>query len=159
MGGGYLTPVQLTDLLHPDRVRVPLHASDKPGVLAELSTLLAERAGANVEDVQQAVEEREAVLSTGIGLGVAVPHGKSSAVQRLEMVCGTTRSGVEFDAIDGEACRLFFCLVGPESTAGEHVKALSRIARVVRRDDVRARLLAAASPESFIQTLVDAESR
>lgn len=151
--------MQLTDLLHPDRVRVPLHASDKPGVLAELSTLLAERAGANVEDVQQAVEEREAVLSTGIGLGVAVPHGKSSAVQRLEMVCGTTRSGVEFDALDGEACRLFFCLVGPESAAGEHVKALSRIARVVRRDEVRARLLAAHSPESFIQTLVDAESR
>jgi mannitol/fructose-specific phosphotransferase system IIA component (Ntr-type) len=151
--------VQLTDLLHPDRVRVPLHASDKPGVLAELSTLLAERAGANVEDVQQAVEEREAVLSTGIGLGVAVPHGKSSAVHRLEMVCGTTPSGVEFDALDGEACRLFFCLVGPESAAGEHVKALSRIARVVRRDDVRARLLAAPSPESFIQTLVDAEQR
>ena len=151
--------MQLTDLLHPDRVRVPLHASDKPGVLAELSTLLAERAGADVEDVRQAVEEREAVLSTGIGLGVAVPHGKSSAVQRLEMVCGTTRSGVEFDALDGEACRLFFCLVGPESAAGEHVKALSRIARVVRRDDVRAKLLAAVSPESFIQTLVDAEQR
>lgn len=151
--------MQLTDLLHPDRVRVPLHASDKPGVLAELSTLLAERAGANVEDVQQAVEEREAVLSTGIGLGVAVPHGKSSAVQRLEMVCGTTQRGVEFDALDGEACRLFFCLVGPESAAGEHVKALSRIARVVRREDVRAKLLAAASPESFIQTLVDAEQR
>lgn len=151
--------MQLTDLLHPDRVRVPLHASDKPGVLAELSTLLAERAGADVEDVRQAVEEREAVLSTGIGLGVAVPHGKSSAVQRLEMVCGTTRTGVEFDALDGEACRLFFCLVGPESAAGEHVKALSRIARVVRRDEVRAKLLAASSPESFIQTLVDAESR
>lgn len=151
--------MQLTDLLHPDRVRVPLHASDKPGVLAELSTLLAERAGANVEDVQQAVEEREAVLSTGIGLGVAVPHGKSSAVQRLEMVCGTTTRGIEFDALDGEACRLFFCLVGPESAAGEHVKALSRIARMVRRDDVRAKLLAAPSPESFIQTLVDAESR
>lgn len=151
--------MQLTDLLHPDRVRVPLHASDKPGVLAELSTLLAERAGADVEDVRQAVEEREAVLSTGIGLGVAVPHGKSSAVQRLEMVCGTTRTGVEFDALDGEACRLFFCLVGPESAAGEHVKALSRIARVVRRDDVRTKLLAAATPESFIQTLVDAEQR
>ena len=159
MGGGYLTPVQLTDLLHPDRVRVPLHATDKPGVLAELAALLAERSGADAEEVRQAVEEREAVLSTGIGLGVAVPHGKSSAVHRLEMVCGTAPRGIEFDALDGEACRLFFCLVGPESAAGEHVKALSRIARVVRRDDVRARLLAAPSPESFIQTLVDAEQR
>jgi mannitol/fructose-specific phosphotransferase system IIA component (Ntr-type) len=151
--------VQLTDLLHPDRVRVPLRATDKPGVLKELATLLAERAGAVTEDVLQAVEEREAVLSTGIGLGVAVPHGKSSAVTRLEMVCGTSASGIEFDALDGEACRLFFCLVGPESAAGEHVKALSRIARVVRRDDVRERLLAATTAEAFIRTLADSELR
>ena len=151
--------MQLTDLLHPDRVRVPLHATDKSGVLAELATMLAERAGASVDEVRQAVEEREAVLSTGIGLGVAVPHGKTPAVKRLEMVCGTTPGGVDFDALDGEGCRLFFCLVGPESAAGEHVKALSRIARMVRRDEVRAKLLAAPSPESFIQILVDAEQR
>ena len=75
------------------------------------------------------------------------------------MVCGTTPQGIEFDALDGEACRLFFLLLGPESAAGEHVKALSRIARVVRRDDVRAKLLAATTAESFIQTLVDAEQR
>ena len=61
--------------------------------------------------------------------------------------------------LDGEACRLFFLLLGPESAAGEHVKALSRIARVVRRDEVRQRLLSATTPEAFIQTLVDAESR
>lgn len=151
--------VQLTDLLHPDRVRVPLSAADKSGVLRELTALLAERSGAGAEEVLLAVEEREAVLSTGIGLGVAVPHGKSPAVQRLEMVCGASRAGIEFDALDGEACRLFFCLVGPESAAGDHVKALSRIARVVRRDEVRAQLLAAPNAESFIQTLVDAEQR
>lgn len=151
--------MQLADLLHPDRVRVPLNASDKPGVLKELSTLLAERAGTGADEVLSAVEEREAVLSTGIGLGVAVPHGKSPAVDRLEMVCGASAKGIDFDALDGESCRLFFMLVGPESAAGEHVKALSRIARVVRRDDVRNRLLAAATPEAFIQTLVDAELR
>ncbi len=155
----YLTRVQLTDLLHPDRVRVPLHAADKSGVLQELSTLLAERAGVGMEEVLQAVEEREAVLSTGIGLGVAVPHGKSPSMARLEMVCGTAPQGIDFDSLDGEACRIFFLLVGPESAAGEHVKALSRIARVVRRDEVRTRLLAAATAASFIQTLVDAESR
>ena len=151
--------MQLTDLLHPDRVRVPLHATDKPGVLKELSTLLAERAGVPIDDVLQAVEEREAVLSTGIGLGVAIPHGKSSAVKRLEMVCGVASKGIEFDALDGEACQLFFLLLGPDAASGDHVKALSRIARVVRRDDVRQRLLAAATPEAFIQTLVDEESR
>lgn len=151
--------MQLIDLLHPDRVRVPLRAADKGGVLMELSSLLAERAGVPVDEVLQAVEEREAVLSTGIGLGVAVPHGKTSSVQRLEMVCGVSAVGIEFDALDGEVCQLFFLLVGPESAAGEHVKALSRIARIVRRDEVRQRLLAATTPEAFIKSLVDAESR
>ena len=151
--------MQLTDLLHPDRIRIPLRATTKGEVLKELSSLVAERAGIPSEDVLEAVEEREAVLSTGIGLGVAVPHGKTAAAARLEMVCGTSAAGIEFDALDGEACRLFFLLVGPESAAGEHVKALSRIARVVRRDDVRQRLLAATTPEAFIQSIVDAESR
>ena len=151
--------MHLTDLLHPDRVRVPLRATGKGEVIKELSALLAERAGLPVEEVLEAVEEREAVLSTGIGLGVAVPHGKTAAAARLEMVCGTSAAGIDFDALDGEACRLFFLLVGPESAAGEHVKALSRIARVVRRDDVRQRLLAATTPEAFIQSIVDAESR
>jgi PTS system nitrogen regulatory IIA component len=151
--------VQLTDLLHPDRVRVSLRATGKGELLKEMSTLLAERSGVPVDEVLEAVEEREAVLSTGIGLGVAVPHGKSSAAARLEMVCGVSAAAIDFDALDGEACRLFFMLVGPEAAAGEHVKALSRIARVVRRDEIRQRLIAATTAEAFIQTIVDAESR
>lgn len=151
--------MQLTDLLHPDRVRVPLRATGKGELLREMSALLAERSGVPVEEVLEAVEEREAVLSTGIGLGVAVPHGKSSAAARLEMVCGISAQPIDFDALDGEACRLFFMLVGPEAAAGEHVKALSRIARVVRRDEIRQRLIAATTAEAFIQTIVDAESR
>ena len=151
--------MQLTDLLHPDRVRVPLRATAKSDVLKEMSTLLSERSGVPAEEVLEAVEEREAVLSTGIGLGVAVPHGKTSAAARLEMVCGVSAAPIDFDALDGEACRLFFLLVGPEAAAGEHVKALSRIARIVRRDEVRQKLVGSESPESFIQTIVDAESR
>ncbi|HEU4570079.1 MAG TPA: PTS sugar transporter subunit IIA [Gemmatimonadales bacterium] len=149
----------LTDLLHPDRVRVPLAATDKPGVLRELTSLLAERTGAGAEELLHAVEEREAVLSTGIGLGVAVPHGKTPAVAALEMACGVTAAPVPFDALDGEPCRLFFLLVGPESAAGEHVKALSRIARLVRREDVRQQLLAATTPEAFVRAVADAEAR
>ena len=106
----------------------------------------------------RAVREREAVLSTGIGHGVAIPHGKSAAVSDLRMAAGRAASPVEFDALDGQPVSLFFLLVGPESAAGPHIKALSRISRIVRRDDVRERLVAARSAEEFLRALQEAES-
>jgi PTS system nitrogen regulatory IIA component len=75
------------------------------------------------------------------------------------LVSGTSPAGIPFDALDGEPVRLFFLLIGPDSTAGEHVKALSRIARLVRRESVRDALLAAETPEMFHQVLVEAEER
>lgn len=151
--------VLLTDLLHPDRVRVPLLGRDKPAILRELSRLMAERTGGEEEDILRAVEEREAVLSTGIGYGVAIPHGRAATVPELSLVAGATPGGIDFDSVDGVPVRLFFLLVGPENAAGQHVKALSRIARVVRRDQVRERLLQVTTPTEFIQTIVDAEER
>jgi mannitol/fructose-specific phosphotransferase system IIA component (Ntr-type) len=149
----------LTDLLTPDRIRVPLSATDKPGVLRELVQLLADRSGAPFEPLLSAVLEREAVLSTGIGHGIAIPHAKSSAVDKLWLVCGGAGDGIAFDALDGQPVRLFFLLLGPDSAAGLHVKALSRIARLVRGDQVREALLSAESPEAFHQILVEAEER
>jgi mannitol/fructose-specific phosphotransferase system IIA component (Ntr-type) len=149
----------LTDLLTPDRIRVPVAASDKPGVLRELVQLLADRSGAPFEPLLNAVLEREAVLSTGIGHGIAIPHAKSSVVDQLWLVCGSAPDGIAFDALDGQPVRLFFLLLGPDSAAGQHVKALSRIARLVRGDTVREALLCAESPEAFHQILVEAEER
>jgi PTS system nitrogen regulatory IIA component len=149
----------LTELLTPDRIRVPLAAADKAGVLRELTQLLAERTGADAEALLAAVLEREQVLSTGIGHGIAIPHAKSSLVTSLALVSGSSPTGVPFDAVDGEPVRLFFLLIGPESAAGQHVKALSRVARLVRRESVREALLAAQTPAAFYQTLVEAEER
>src|SRR5690349_6633966 len=92
----------LTDLLTPDRIRVPVAASDKPGVLRELVQLLADRSGAPFEPLLNAVLEREAVLSTGIGHGIAIPHAKSSVVDQLWLVCGSAPDGIAFDALDGQ---------------------------------------------------------
>ena len=149
----------LTEILTPDRIRVPLAAVDKTGVLRELTELLAERAGAEAEPLLAAVLEREQVLSTGIGHGIAIPHAKSSLVIDLSLICGRSSIGIPFDALDGEPVRLFFLLIGPDSAAGLHVKALSRIARLVRRESVREALLMAESTEAFHQVLVEAEER
>jgi PTS system nitrogen regulatory IIA component len=151
--------VLLTELLTPDRVVVPLAARDKAGVIAELTRHLVARSGGEYADVLEAVEERENVLSTGIGFGVAIPHARSSAVPELSVVCGLSPVPVPYDSIDGDPVRLFFLIVGPEAAAGEHVKVLSRIARLVRRDNLRQQLCEAGTADQFYSALLDAEAR
>jgi PTS system nitrogen regulatory IIA component len=150
--------VLLTELLTPDRVVVPLAARDKTGIIAELTRHLVDRSGGGYNEVLGAVEEREAVLSTGIGFGVAIPHARSSAVSELSVVCGVSPEPVPYDSIDGEPVRLFFLIVGPEASAGQHVKILSRIARLVRRENLREQLCGADTPDQFYETLLDAEA-
>jgi PTS system nitrogen regulatory IIA component len=149
----------LSELLTPDRIRVPLEATEKTGVLREMTRLLADRSGGDYENILSAVLEREGVLSTGIGYGIAIPHAKSATVRELNLVCGNQPQGISFDALDGEPVRLFFLLVGPDSSAGLHVKALSRIARIIRRESVREELLKAANSDAFHQVILDAEGR
>jgi fructose-specific phosphotransferase system IIA component len=151
--------VLLTDLLTADRIKIPLLSSSKDDLLRELVDLAAD--GAQVrdrEEVLRAVQDREEVLSTGIGHGVAIPHGKSGSVNGLLLVAGVTRGGIDFEALDGKPVHLFFLLVGPESAAGEHVKALSRISRLLRRESFRQRLIDATDAETFYSVLAEAEA-
>ena len=149
----------LTELLTVNRIKVPLAATDKTAALRELTQLLADLAGVPLEPLLRAIEERERVLSTGIGHGIAIPHAKSPLVTELVLVAGTSPAGIPFEALDGDPVRLLFLLIGPESAAGDHVKALSRIARLVRRESVREALVRAPTAAVFHQSLVEAEER
>ena len=148
----------LHEILTADRIRTPLAGTTKDEILRELVQVLCEEgAEGDADEVLRAVHAREAVLSTGVGSGVGIPHGRSDRVPALTMAAGVSARPVDFDALDGQPCRLFFLLVGPEESAGEHVKALSRISRLVRRDDVRAALAAAGSPAEFYALVEQAE--
>ncbi len=150
--------MRLSELLSPSRIRVPLRAKDKEGVLRELVDLLVQQdGGAAPDDILGAILERERQFPTGIGYGVAVPHGKTPVLSGLGIVAGTAVEPVPYETIDGQPVRLFFLLAGPESLAGLHVKALSRISRLVRHEGVRARLLEARTPQEFYRTLCEAE--
>ncbi|HEX8392923.1 MAG TPA: PTS sugar transporter subunit IIA [Longimicrobium sp.] len=151
--------VLLNELLTPERVRVPLRGASKQELLQELVAVLHD-AGvvADSEGVLASVRQREELLSTGVGSGVAIPHGKSNSVPELVMAAGVTRGPVDFDALDGQPVHLVFLLVGPEAAAGQHVKALSRISRMVRRDGFRERLMAAQTAGEFVALLAEAES-
>ena len=148
----------LTELLSIERIKIPLESQNKDDLLRELVDVAAGPGAPDREDLLRAVREREAVLSTGIGHGVAIPHGKSSAVNDLRMAAGRSAEPVDFDALDGEPVSLFFLLVGPESAAGPHIKALSRISRLVRKDEVREKLVGARDAAEFLDALREAES-
>lgn len=148
----------LTQLLTPSRIRIPIEAPDKPGVLREMVRLFVDQCGGDYADVLHAVQERETTLSTGIGFGVAIPHGKSPTVAGLGAVAGVTAQPVPFDAVDGAPVRLVFLLAGPEAEAGAHVKALSRIARLARHQRVREQLVAATTPDEFYRAIQQSET-
>jgi len=149
----------LTELLSEDRIKVPLRSQTKDDLLQELVALVTQgRDDATVEAVLGAVRERERELSTGIGGGIAIPHGKTPVVDQLVMAAGVHPGGAEFEALDGRPVRLFFLLVGPESAAGAHVKTLARISRLLRRDPLRERLTAAATPGEFLDVVRASEA-
>lgn len=150
--------VLLSDLLSAARVKVPLAATSKDDLLEELVGLLVEDGCAeDPAEVLRVVREREAILSTGIGSGVAIPHGKTPVCAGLSIAAGVTSVPVAFDALDGQPVRLVFLLVGPETAAGAHIKALSRISRLVRHPELRQRLLEAEDADSFLRVLSEAE--
>lgn len=149
----------LSELLTSDRVRVNLTGRTKDDVIRELVELAAQGQDPSViEPIVTAVREREQVLSTGIGGGIAIPHGKTPVVDQLIMAAGVAPHAVDFDALDGKPVELFFLLVGPESAAGAHVKALSRISRLLRRESLRQELLRAESGEAFLRLVQASEA-
>jgi PTS system nitrogen regulatory IIA component len=149
----------LAELLTTDRIKVPLVASSKDEVLRELVALAVPGADAvAIATITDAVRERERLLSTGIGGGIAIPHGRTSAVDSLVLAAGVARAPVPFDALDGQPVSLFFLLLGPEHVAGAHVKALGRISRLLRHESVRTALQQAETPQRFLERLAGAEA-
>jgi mannitol/fructose-specific phosphotransferase system IIA component (Ntr-type) len=148
---------RLSDLLTADRVVLPLAAADKAGSIGELARVLVSGSAADYDQVLGAVLEREQALSTGLGCGVAIPHGRA-AVPALCMAAGVTAVPLDWAAADGEPVRLLFLVVGPHAAAGEHIKALARIARLLRHDALRERLIDCRTPQEFHRTLRQAET-
>jgi mannitol/fructose-specific phosphotransferase system IIA component (Ntr-type) len=149
----------LTELLSEDRIKVPLRSQTKDDLLQELVALVTQgRDEATFEAVLSAVRERERELSTGIGGGIAIPHGKTPVCDQLVMAAGTCPAGVDFEALDDQPVRLFFLLVGPESAAGAHIKTLARISRLLRRDALRDALCQARTPGAFLDVVRASEA-
>ena len=149
----------LLDILSADSTLVDLKGEAKVDIIAELvDTLAVGDAISDRDKVLQAVLEREKIMSTGIGDGIAIPHGKSDAVEKLVAALGTQRRGVDFEALDGEPAYVFFLLVSPANVSGPHIKALARISRLLKNDDFKKKLIAAETAAEIIE-IIETEER
>ena len=152
--------MKIQDIIPPEAVVDGLRAETKEGVLRELSEAICRRLPAlSPARLTAILMDREGLGSTGIGEGVAIPHGKIPGIDRLVAVFGRSPAGVQFASLDGKPARLFFLILAPENSAGMHLKALARISRLLKDQRFRTRLLEAEGAEGLSQVLREADER
>lgn len=150
----------LTQILQPTCIKVPLESRDKASVIAELVDLLVDNRLVQDRDVAlDAVLTREKTRSTGIGSGIAIPHGKCSAVRELVMALGITRDGMDFDSVDNKPVTLVILLLSPLAQTGPHIQALARISRLMLDEGFKTALEQAPSAQAAYELLSERESR
>ncbi len=149
----------LSQLLSTERVRVPLGSHSKADLLRELVHLAVGDASETVlAGILEAVEVREAQVSTALGGGLAVPHGRTDLVHEVCLAAGLVPDIPDYLALDGSPVRVAFLVLTPAAASGQHVKLLSRIARLMHRPEWRDALLASPSAEEFMRVIQGAEA-
>ena len=151
--------MNITDILTPDAVKVPLLATGKRDIIDELVDLLAE-AGLidDADGLKRVVWEREQQRSTGIGEGLAIPHGKSNCSKNLVMAVGRPAKPIDFDAVDGQPVYLVVLLASPPDKTSEHIQALGKISRLMADPNFRVSAYAAESAEDMYRLFEQAEA-
>lgn len=143
----------LADLISADGASVGLGASSRKQVLQAMSEMAAHVTGLDARTIFDAVLQRERLGSTGVGQGVAIPHARLSGIDAVTGIFVRTKSPVDFESIDGRPADLIFMLLAPENAGAEHLKALARVSRLLRREDVRQRLRAAPDTDAVFAVL------
>ncbi len=148
--------MKILESLHQDAILTDLISQNKKCVLEELAMPVARIAGVDFAELVQVLLERERLGSTGIGMGIGIPHGKMKSLDSLMIGFGRSRKGVAFDSIDGKPVHLFFMLITPENSTGLHLKALARIARMLKNELFKEKLLRAKDRDEII-SIIQAE--
>jgi PTS system nitrogen regulatory IIA component len=149
--------MRLADVLKIERIRTDLSASDKESTLRALARMFVQGDGVLNEDaIYQAFSERERVATTGVGSGIAIPHGRVD-IKDFRVVMAISPEGVPFDSVDGELAHIFFAVLGPLQNPADQLRMLARISRVLKDQAVRRRLMAASSSQDALEIVVEEE--
>ena len=147
--------MRISDIMKEEGIVPNLSATDKTSILKELSTLLINTFKLNeiTDRIVKILDAREQLGSTGIGDGVAIPHGKLNSLSEELLVLGRSREGVDFNSMDGKPAHLFFLLMGPEESAGIHLKALARLSRLLKNSSFRESLMEAKNSHEMMEII------
>lgn len=149
--------MKISDVLHKEAIVCNLTAYDKQGVISELGEKLARLSGIAPNEITRVLMEREDMGSTGIGSGIGIPHGKVEGLSEPLMAFGLSSEGVDFESLDGKPAHIFFVLLTPEHAPSIHLKLLAGIAKILRNEPFRHRLMAASCADEILNILRDEE--
>jgi len=151
--------MKIVDFLKPELIIEHLHAQNKEEMLREFAQHLEKTLGIKSEKVFNVLMEREKLGSTGIGEGVAIPHGKLRDITDFICCFGRSEKGIDFDAIDGKPVHLVFLLLAPENSAGTHLKALAKISKILKDPHFRHQLLQQSDPGEIFRIIKEEDDK
>ncbi len=147
--------MQLDQILISSFINENLQAKNKTDALQELvQTIIDGGLKLDLAAVMEVLQQREKLGSTGIGDGVAIPHGKITELKELVVAFGRSKEGISFDSIDGKPVHIFFLLLAPENSAGQHLKVLAKISKMLKVVDFRKKLMEAKSHDELHQIII-----
>jgi fructose-specific phosphotransferase system IIA component len=150
--------MKISDILSTDVIAVNLDVADKEDAIRKVIELAAKSNKIlDKEKVSNTIFEREKLVSTGVGKGFAIPHGKTDSISDVVAAFAITKEPIDFDSIDGEPVRFIFMLIGKENLLNTHIKLLSRISRLMNKDEFRERLLDAVSSDEVLSIFREEE--
>lgn len=151
--------MKIAEMLKKAFIIEEMKAFDKREALRELAgAFAAGRVRFDPKAMLQVLLEREKLGSTGIGDGIAIPHGKLAGLKEIVVAFGRSKPGVAFEAMDGKPVHLFFLLMAPENSSGEHLKALAKISRMIKDGKFRGKLMAAETAEELMRIIADKDN-
>lgn len=146
--------MKISSILTEDLIKVQLPGDTKDDVInAVIELASSSQKIKDIEKVRSAIFERERIMSTGVGKGFAIPHGKTDAVTDIVAAFAVTEKPIDYQSLDHEPVRLLFLLIGKDNLVGAHIKLLSRISRLMNKEELRRKLLTARSPAEILEFL------
>lgn len=146
--------MKISDILNKKSIIADLAADNKTGVIRELAGAVSVAANAEKDTIAAVLMERESLGSTGIGGGIAIPHGKLDAVESVTVGFGLSRKGIDYNSLDNRPVHIFFLLLTPENSTGGHLKVLAQISKLLKMDHFKERLKSAGSVEEIYEIIM-----
>ncbi len=147
--------MRISQLLNKDSIIANLTANNKQGVIKELAAAISETTNASDQQIATVLMEREELGSTGIGGGIAIPHGKLNLVENIIIGFGLSKIGIEYDSLDNKPVHIFFLLLTPDNSTGGHLKVLAQISKLLKMDEFKNRLVASSSVDEIFTVIND----